>query len=190
MGENTLLDRLIIMDDVSGLADKCENFANFLIVSRKFGFTCIYIFHTIYPTRNNWQTILSKTKKFKIFSDFIQASSVVKILSSYCSRHTYEYIPHRDLWLNRLYFNISSSNKKQCLTIDTRGVNDLGPVRFRTQADSNNEQICYYNRNKKDKTFNCFLALRKQTSTTDKIIKNLIDKSNKKKDIILKLTTS
>ena len=53
MGENTLLDRLIVMDDISGLADKSENFANFLIVSRKFGFTCIYIFHTIYPTRNN-----------------------------------------------------------------------------------------------------------------------------------------
>ena len=53
MGENTLLDRLIVMDNVSGLADKSENFANFLTVSRKFGFTCIYIFHTIYPTRNN-----------------------------------------------------------------------------------------------------------------------------------------
>ena len=50
MGENTLLDRLVVMDDVSGLADKSENFANFL----KFRFTCIYIFQTIYPARNNW----------------------------------------------------------------------------------------------------------------------------------------
>ena len=114
--------------------------------------------------------ILSQTKTFNIFPGSIQASSVVKILSSYCSRYTYEYMPHRDLWLSRLYFNISGSNKKQCLTIDTRDVNDLGPARFRTQADNNKEQICYYNRNKKDKTFNCFLALRKQTSTTDKII--------------------
>ena len=183
MGENTLLDRLIVMDNVSGLADKSENFANFLTVSRKFGFTCIYIFHTIYPTRNNWQMILSKRKIFNIFPGSIQPSSVVQILSPYCSRYTYEYIPYRDLWLNRLFFNIFSSNKKQCLTIDTRDVNDLGPARFRTQADNKNEQICYYNRNKKDKTFNCFLALRKQTLTTDKIIfstKNPIDKSNKK----------
>ena len=61
LGENTLLDRLIVMDDVSGLVDISENFANFLTVSRKFGFTCIYIFHTIYPTRNNWQMILLQT---------------------------------------------------------------------------------------------------------------------------------
>ena len=186
MGENTFLDRLIVMDDISGLADKSENFANFLIVSRKFGFTCIYIFHTIYPTRNNWQMILSQTRIFNIFLGSIQASSVIKILSSYCNRYNYECIPHRDLWLYRLYFTISSSNKKQCLTIDTRDVNNLGPARFRTQAENNNEQICYYSRNKEGKTFNAFLVLGKQTSTTDKIIfsvKNLIDKSNKKEDI-------
>ena len=59
MGENTLLDRLVVMDDVSGLADNPQNFDNFLTVSRKFGFTCVYIFHTLYPKRNNWQMILS-----------------------------------------------------------------------------------------------------------------------------------
>ena len=67
MGENTLLDRLIVMDDVLGLADKSTDFANFLTVSRKFGFTCVYIFHTIYLTRNNWQMILSQTKIFIFF---------------------------------------------------------------------------------------------------------------------------
>ena len=52
------------------------------------------------------------------------------------------------------------------MTIDTRDVTNLGPTKFRTQADSNREQICYYNRNKRDKSFNSFLAARKQTSTT------------------------
>ena len=145
MSENILMDRLIVMDDASGLAGKSGNSAEFLTVSRKFGFTCVYIFHTIFPTRNNWQMILPQTKIFNIFPGSIQVSSVVKILSSYCSRYTYEYIPHRDLWINRLYFNISGSNKKQCLTIDIRDVNDLGPSRFRTQADNNQEQICFYN---------------------------------------------
>ena len=82
---------------------------------------------------------------------------------------------------------MSSSNKKQCLTIDIRDVNDLGPARFRTQAG----KVCYYNQNKKDKTFNCFLDLIKQTSTADKIIfsiTNLIDKFKKKKIFILKST--
>ena len=104
--------------------------------------------------------------------------------------YTYKYIPHRDLWLSRLYVNISSSNKKQCLTIDTRDANDLGQARFRTQADNNKEQIYYYNRNKMDKTFNCFLSLRKRTSTIDKIffsITNLGDKSNKKEDIYFEI---
>ena len=69
-----------IMDDIQGLADKSENFANFLTVSRKF--TYVYIFHTIYPTRNNWQMILSQTKIFNIFPGSIQASSVIKMLTS------------------------------------------------------------------------------------------------------------
>ena len=51
-----------------------------------------------------------------------------------------------------------------------------------TQADSNQEQICYYNPNKRDTTFNSFLAMRKQTSTISEItfsIAKLIDKTNK-----------
>ena len=41
LGENIILDRLIVMDEVSGLADRSEAFANFLTVSRKFGLTCV-----------------------------------------------------------------------------------------------------------------------------------------------------
>ena len=44
------IERLIVMDDVAGLADKSEAFANFLTVSRKFGLTCVDIFRAIYPT--------------------------------------------------------------------------------------------------------------------------------------------
>ena len=33
LGENMVLDRLIVMDDVSGLADRSKEFANFLTVS-------------------------------------------------------------------------------------------------------------------------------------------------------------
>ena len=50
LGENMVLDRLIVMDNVSGLADRLEKFANFLTVSQNYGLTCVYIFHTIYPT--------------------------------------------------------------------------------------------------------------------------------------------
>ena len=47
------------MDDILGLADKSDDFANFLTVSRKFNFTYVYVFHTMYPTRSSWQMILS-----------------------------------------------------------------------------------------------------------------------------------
>ena len=42
-----VLDNVIVMDDVSGLADRSNEFSNFLTVSRKYGLTCVYIFHTI-----------------------------------------------------------------------------------------------------------------------------------------------
>ena len=35
-GENKKMDRLIVMDDVSSVADISRNFANFLTISRKF----------------------------------------------------------------------------------------------------------------------------------------------------------
>ena len=108
MAESNIYNKLIVMDDVLGLANKSNDFANFLTVSRKFNFTCAYVFHTICLTGSNWQMILSQTKSFNIFPASLQTSSVVKILPSYCSRYTYEYILHRDLWLNRLYFEISN----------------------------------------------------------------------------------
>ena len=126
LSENMILDRVIVMDDVSGLADKSEEFANFLTVSRKYKLTYRYIFHKIYPTRQHWQMILSQTKIFNFFPGSVQASAIIRILSPFTSRYKHTYIPHRDLWINRLYFQISNSTQRQCLKIDTRDVNDLG----------------------------------------------------------------
>ena len=53
-GENRKLDRLIIMDDVSGIADVSKKFSNFLTVSRKFGYNCVYVFHVIVPSSQVW----------------------------------------------------------------------------------------------------------------------------------------
>ena len=54
-GEETKLDRLIVvvMDNVSGLADESKMFASFLTVARKFSYNCVYIFHAIYPEKAN-----------------------------------------------------------------------------------------------------------------------------------------
>ena len=53
-GENKKFDEFVVMGDVSGLADKSNDFANFLTVSRKFGYICLYIFHIIYLTKSIW----------------------------------------------------------------------------------------------------------------------------------------
>ena len=60
-GENKKLDRLIIMEDVSGVADVSNKFANFLTVSRKFGYNCVYVFHVIVHARQIQQKIVSQT---------------------------------------------------------------------------------------------------------------------------------
>ena len=92
------------------------------------------------------------------------------------------YITARNIWINKLYFDISNSNVKQCLTVDTCDVNDLEPGKFRTQADYGTEQISYYNRNRKDTSFNCFFATRKETLSPGEInfsIVKVIDNVNK-----------
>ena len=53
-GKSKKLDRLIIMDDVSGVADVSKKIAKFLTVSRKFGYNCVYVFHVIVPTSQIW----------------------------------------------------------------------------------------------------------------------------------------
>ena len=41
-GKMKKMDCLIVMDDVSGVADISKNFANFLTVSRKYRYHCVY----------------------------------------------------------------------------------------------------------------------------------------------------
>ena len=67
LGENIELDGLLVLDDVSGLADRLERFANFLTVSRKFGLTSVYVSHKLSLTRQSWQMIPAQTKIFNIF---------------------------------------------------------------------------------------------------------------------------
>ena len=78
---------------------------------------------------------------------------------------------------------------KKCLTIDTRDVSNLGPSKFRTGTESGIEQVSYYNRNKKDKVCNKFLAIRKETSANEIIfsIEKLIDNPNNAENIYYKI---
>ena len=119
----------------------------------------------------------------------LQTTSVAKTLSSYCNRYTYKYIPHKRLWINRLYFEISNSNEKKLFRIDTRDIKNLRLEKFRTVAENGKDQICYYKRNRKEKLFNRFLAVRKEKSANEIIFSptNLIDKANNLEEVYYKI---
>ena len=163
LGEKMSIDKLIVMDDVSGMADRCDDFSNFLTVSRKYGFSCIYVFHTIYPRRQIWEMIMSQTHIFNFFPGSVHSGRILKTLSLFASRERNTYVPTNQIWLNRLYFQISNSRDKICLTVDTRDTNDFGLGKFRTRADNGHEQHCYFNRSNTDSRFKYFLAKRVST---------------------------
>ena len=144
LGENMKVNKLIVMDDVSGLADKSNKFSNFLTVSRKYGFSCLYVFHTIYPGRQNWEMIMSQTHILNFFPGSIHNSRILKTLSLFASRQRNTYVPNKNVWLNKLYFEISNSKEKKCLTIDNRDFNDFGPGKFRMSADNGEEHVILF----------------------------------------------
>ena len=57
-------------------------------------------------------------------------------------------------------FKFPILKKKKCLTIDTREINELGPGKFRADAQNGLEQVCYFNRNKTDSHFTSYIAKR------------------------------
>ena len=159
-GEEKKRDRLIVFDDVSGLADESKKFTSFLTVARKYKYNCIYVFHTIYTEKSNWKTILSQTNIFNIFPASIPINSVKKILELSCIRKTSKYIPQSSLWISRLFIELANENDKVCLTIDCSNKNKDGPSKFRTKADNPESQFCYFNSVNDEQVFNQFVSKR------------------------------
>ena len=155
--ERSKRDRLIVMDDVSGLADSSQKFTNFLTVSRKFRYHCVYIFHTMDPEKSIWKTILSQTNILNIFPASVPLNTVKKILEGNCIRRTNKYIPVNSLWITKLFIQLANTEEKACLTIDCTGFNPNGPGRFRTGAEDENSQTCFFNKSDDDHMFNVFV---------------------------------
>ena len=108
------------------MSHKSDDFSNFLTVSRKYGFSCLYVFRTIYPGRQSWEMIMSQTHIFNFFSGSVHSSRILKTPSLFASRPKNSYLPNQQVGLNKLCFQISNSKEKKCLMIGTRDVNDLG----------------------------------------------------------------
>ena len=52
------------MDDVSGVAENCKKFSEFLTVCRKYKYHCIYVFHVIAPETQIWKKKIISNKYF------------------------------------------------------------------------------------------------------------------------------
>ena len=172
------------MDDVSVLADRSNTFANFLTVTRKFRYHCIYIFHIILPEKEIWKKIISQTKVFNIFpsyfSIFVPYQTIARILQSNVIRTTTKYLLARSLWINKLFIELGNGNEKTCLTIDCTGVNKNGPGRFRTEANNPHKQVCYLNGQNNDQMFDVFMSAKINKQETQKGIYFQIDRVRSK----------
>ena len=159
-GENRKLDRLIIMDDVSGVAEVSKKYANFLTVSRKFGYNCVYVFHVIVPASQIWQNVISQTNIFNILPSSVPYNTVARIMQSNCILQSKKYVPVRSLWLSRVFTDLANSQKKLCLTINSGYKNKNGPGRYRSSADNLEKQVCYFNKPNGDVFYNTFICER------------------------------
>ena len=160
-GERTRRNRLIVKDDVSGLAGTSSKFASFLTVARKYKYHCLYIFHTIHPEKSIWKTLLSQTNILNIFPASVPLNTVKRLLEGNCVRRTTRYIPVNSLWITKLFIQLANSeNEKTCLTIDCTSFNPNGPGRYRTEAADPDKHTCYFNRADEDSLFNIFISKR------------------------------
>ena len=191
-GEAKNHDRLIVFDDVSGLADNSSKFANFLTVARKYKYNCVYIFHTIYTEKATWKTILSQTNIFNIFPASVSLSSVRRILDGSCVRKSSKYIPRSQLWINRLFIELANKSQKVCLTLDCSNTNKDGPGRFRSNADNPDKQVCYFNSPTDEQVFNEFIARRiKSKELRNEIQFEITDvKSKSNKNVVFDVSST
>ena len=191
-GEKINRDRLIVFDDVSGLADKSNKFASFLTVARKYKYNCVYIFHTIYPENTIWKTILSQTNIFNIFPASVSLNSVRRILDNSCVRKSSKYIPRTHFWLNRLFIELANKSQKVCLTLDCSNTNRDGPSRFRSEADNPDKQVCYFNSHADEQVYNEFIARRiKSKESQNEIQFEITDvKSKTNKNVVFNVSST
>ena len=168
-GENKKQDNLIVMDNVSGIADSHRSdFADFLTVSRKYRYNVVYAFHVIKPSREIWQKIISQTNSFNIFPKSVPLNTVSKILTDNVVRSQTKYVPLRNTWIHRLFIDLSNEDKRHCLTINSNVTNTNGPGRFRTQAANPEKQVCYFGERKNDQLYKIFNSERIKTENFDR----------------------
>ena len=163
------------MDNVSGLADSCKEFADLLTITQTYHYHCIYVFHIIIPDRDIWKEIILQTNIFNISPSSVPFHTVSKILESNCVLTTTKYVAVCSLWIKRLFIDLVNRGQKDCLTIDCSGMNKNGLDRYRTKADNPEKQVCYFSEPRNDQIYNVFISERIKSGNFEKGIYFKID---------------
>ena len=101
-GEYVEGDNLIVLDDVTGLADRTHSVITFLTTCRKLGQSLLHIFHEPALISPRWTDILSQTQMFCVFSSAMDLvlNHLVKFITR--SPNVKGYISRQELWLTNL----------------------------------------------------------------------------------------
>ena len=165
-----------------GLADSCKEFSDFLMITRKYRYHCVYVFHIIIPDRDFWKKIIWQNNIFNIFPSSVPFHTASEILQSNCVPTTTKYVPVRSLWINKLFIDLANRDEINCLTIDCSGTNKNGPGRCRTKADNPEKQVGYFNEPRNSHVCNVFISKRIKCGNFEKGIYFKIDRVKSKTD--------
>ena len=134
------MDCLIVIDDVSCIADNCKKFAEFLTVCRKYRYDCIYVFNIIMLKNQICKNILSQTNIFNIFPSSVPYNTVAKLFQITADKQQNNMFLLVQ-WLNRVFTGLANTDERYCLRIDCSGINKNGPGRYKTQPDGPEKQV-------------------------------------------------
>ena len=105
--ENPSINRLLLLDDMTTIADKSQKFVNFLTRSRKLGFSVVIIFHDISSNKGVWPVINSVANRF-IFFNVGNPSNICNFMFKFSAHDKYSqdgvrYSSKNQNWLFNTY---------------------------------------------------------------------------------------
>ena len=102
MGEHVERDGLMVLDDVSGLADHSPSFITFMTVCRKLGNSLLYVFHETAQSSPRWKDMLSQMQIFCVFP--LALDLVINYLMKFVTRSGSGrgYVSRQQMWIANL----------------------------------------------------------------------------------------
>ena len=163
MGDYVERDSLVILYDVSGLADRSKSFVTFMTTCRKFGYSLMYIFHEAAVSSPRWKDILSQTQSFCIFPSPIDL--VLNHLVRVAHRLIDRYVSRQQMWLTNLVRSLAKTGYTS--SYQGKGSFVSGAAGYRSHVENPDNQFCYLKSSTSDKHFNTFRS--RQTSNREVI---------------------